>query len=132
MKCILKELKVTSRIKTLIDQSNKSIIAMKKVSTNSKPYLSKFFYVNLTNIHDSIEQLRDKKLDYQSVKDALETVLYENIHLFGNKVIKPTKKHINRINNVSRGSNLSTTQKLKKLKSNVSSLIEEAENIVRK
>lgn len=132
MKSILKELKVTSRIKALIDQSNQSIIARKKVASPNKPYLSKFFYVNLTNIHESIEQQRDKKLDYQAVKDALETVLYENIHLFGKRVVQPSKKHMNRINNVSRGSNLSTTQKLKKLKSNVSSLIEEAENIVRR
>ena len=132
MKSILKELKVTSRIKELIEKSSKSLISHNKSRQANNQYLSRFFLVNLANLHIAIEKKRDKKLDYQTIKDALQTVLYENIHLFGHRDPKISSKYVKRINNVSRGSNLSNSQKLKRIKSNVSALIDEAEKFVRK
>lgn len=83
MRSILRDLKMSTKVKLFITSNNNPSQKMIKVADSTKPHLNKFFYVNLSMLHDCIVNFQDKKLDFQSVKDALQMTLYENIHLFG-------------------------------------------------
>ena len=95
------------------------------------PHLSKFFYVNLSLLHEAIVEFKDVKLDIQNIKDTFETVLYQNIHLFNQNKQKISQSKIDNLKRQETLSYHSNSKQLKKLKSTVSLLLEEGDHMVK-
>ena len=126
LKCIMEELKMTSRIKSLISfEENLITLSTRVLSYENEEYLSKFFYVNLGLIHDTLSQVFNNKADLLSIKQTIEVAHYENKLLLINI--------LQRMNN-SKDANLKLNsvaddkldkKQLKKINKNLSQMIDE-------
>jgi len=101
------------------------------IDDEDMPHLSKFFYVNLSLLHEAIVEFKDVKLDIQNIKDTFETVLYQNIHLFNQNKQKISQSKIDNLKRQETLSYHSNSKQLKKLKSTVSLLLEEGDHMVK-
>ena len=128
MRSILWELKMSTKIKLFTSRKkyNSQII-----DDEDMPHLSKFFYVNLSLLHEAIVEFKDVKLDIQNIKDTFETVLYQNIHLFNQNKQKISQSKIDNLKRQETLSYHSNSKQLKKLKSTVSLLLEEGDHMVK-
>lgn len=125
MKNMLADLVMSSKIKGLIQKSKRKFLNL-KVSDDVSSHLNKFFYINQNSLHEALENFRDKKLDYQMVKDALENVLYENVHFFANAVKIASDKQLASINSESKFVNPKIQKRaIVRLKTNIASAFKE-------
>ena len=132
MKNILRDMKISSKVADCINQASSISLGIVKKKTSDGQYLSKLFYINLAKLHVIIENAREKKLDFQSVKDAVEMVLYENLHLFTGKLKELGDNKLRRATNRISSTNLTSSYQVARLKSSITALINEAETAIMK
>ena len=132
MKNILRDMKISSKVADCINQASSISLGIVKKKTSDGQYLSKLFYINLAKLHVIIENAREKKLDFQSVKDAVEMVIYENLHLFTGKLKELGDNKLRRATNRISSTNLTSSYQVARLKSSITALINEAETAIMK
>ena len=123
----MSDLKMGSRISYLISNRSEKEFSKSKVMESDQSYLGKFFYVNLTLLHRSLDIFKDSKVDLQSIKEVVELALFENSYLFSPDLNQ--KRRLSIIQNQP-SVHAPNYKKLDKYKLSVKNIIEDAENLV--